>query len=399
MGLEELAKLSKSDFESNAKLRKSLRKCLKTNGFDIIAVESAAVTSDVSTDRSQDGSRINADDSSAITVTSDDEHTEVRVLEDDYSKHIFLAVDTDRPESESESVGRGRGATGGGGIETKEVNEQEVYNSRKEKGEVDLIVRIPISEVAGDFRCYPGDVVVTTSSAASPTSVAIAALSAASVVPAASLSVRENHPYSDSGDMLKSSALVNGKHCETRVRVVEYGTFQGRPVTKVLLTPLTGRRHQLRVHMCCLGHPIVGDYTYNSRERDNNTEGGGGGEGEGEGEGERRGSCAPRMMLHAYKLRIPDVDPNILKRLLKRKRNTCEDVAIDKSVAVSAAVASFVNVGNGTQRRSSPAAITSNTALGTDTHDNEPALKYLIDVETTDPFPMVNGQLQLSIEA
>jgi 23S rRNA-/tRNA-specific pseudouridylate synthase len=26
---------------------------------------------------------------------------------------------------------------------------------------------------------------------------------------------------------------------------------------------LTGRRHQLRVHCLCLGHPIVGDVSYN----------------------------------------------------------------------------------------------------------------------------------------
>jgi hypothetical protein len=32
--------------------------------------------------------------------------------------------------------------------------------------------------------------------------------------------------------------------------------LQGHPVTKVLLMPLTGRRHQLRVHCLCLGHPI-----------------------------------------------------------------------------------------------------------------------------------------------
>ncbi len=32
--------------------------------------------------------------------------------------------------------------------------------------------------------------------------------------------------------------------------------------TRVLLTPLTGRSHQLRVHMLALGHPILGDPIY-----------------------------------------------------------------------------------------------------------------------------------------
>jgi len=39
-------------------------------------------------------------------------------------------------------------------------------------------------------------------------------------------------------------------------------------VTKVRYHPRTGRRHQLRVHSMSLGHPIVGDYTYNPQHRD-----------------------------------------------------------------------------------------------------------------------------------
>lgn len=33
-------------------------------------------------------------------------------------------------------------------------------------------------------------------------------------------------------------------------------------MTKVRLRLMTGRRHQLRVHCLCLGHPIIGDATY-----------------------------------------------------------------------------------------------------------------------------------------
>lgn len=33
-------------------------------------------------------------------------------------------------------------------------------------------------------------------------------------------------------------------------------------ITRLKLTPLTGRTHQLRVHMLALGHPIVGDALY-----------------------------------------------------------------------------------------------------------------------------------------
>jgi tRNA pseudouridine32 synthase/23S rRNA pseudouridine746 synthase len=33
-------------------------------------------------------------------------------------------------------------------------------------------------------------------------------------------------------------------------------------LTRVALMPLTGRSHQLRVHLLALGHPIVGDTLY-----------------------------------------------------------------------------------------------------------------------------------------
>ncbi|MEM6439223.1 MAG: RluA family pseudouridine synthase [Pseudomonadota bacterium] len=35
-----------------------------------------------------------------------------------------------------------------------------------------------------------------------------------------------------------------------------------RPATRFALTPLTGRSHQLRVHLAALGHPILGDALY-----------------------------------------------------------------------------------------------------------------------------------------
>jgi len=34
------------------------------------------------------------------------------------------------------------------------------------------------------------------------------------------------------------------------------------PVTLALMKPITGRRHQLRVHSKAIGHPILGDWTY-----------------------------------------------------------------------------------------------------------------------------------------
>lgn len=58
-----------------------------------------------------------------------------------------------------------------------------------------------------------------------------------------------------------------GKKAVTEVFVLAHGYYQGQPVTKVLMKPISGRRHQLRIHARCLGHPIVGDFTYNPLQK------------------------------------------------------------------------------------------------------------------------------------
>ncbi|MCV2358796.1 pseudouridine synthase [Paucibacter sp. TC2R-5] len=70
-----------------------------------------------------------------------------------------------------------------------------------------------------------------------------------------------------------------GKASLTRYRVLSRCAQQ----TRVELEPVTGRTHQLRVHMLALGHPIIGDTLY-------------------------RGQAAPRMYLHARTLKLPDWD-------------------------------------------------------------------------------------------
>ncbi|XP_031847921.1 RNA pseudouridylate synthase domain-containing protein 1 isoform X3 [Nomia melanderi] len=47
---------------------------------------------------------------------------------------------------------------------------------------------------------------------------------------------------------------------------IEHGFRNGKPATKVLLCPETGRRHQLRVHCSYIGHTVIGDYTYSERK-------------------------------------------------------------------------------------------------------------------------------------
>ena len=73
--------------------------------------------------------------------------------------------------------------------------------------------------------------------------------------------------------------LSHGKPAQTRWKVLSYGYNK----TRLRLFPLTGRTHQLRVHMKSLGHVILGDefYAHGSAL-----------------------SAASRLLLHAEKLRF-----------------------------------------------------------------------------------------------
>ena len=53
-----------------------------------------------------------------------------------------------------------------------------------------------------------------------------------------------------------------GKKALTYWRVISIDERQGELSTLLELTPITGRSHQLRVHMLAIGHPILGDRLY-----------------------------------------------------------------------------------------------------------------------------------------
>ena len=59
---------------------------------------------------------------------------------------------------------------------------------------------------------------------------------------------------------LQKVCFEQGKAAHTRYRVMERDAYTQS--TRVLLEPVSGRTHQLRVHMLALGHPIVGDRLY-----------------------------------------------------------------------------------------------------------------------------------------
>lgn len=74
-----------------------------------------------------------------------------------------------------------------------------------------------------------------------------------------------------------------GKPSLTRWRVLARSPG-GSPTTRVELEPLTGRSHQLRVHLQAIGHPILGDDLYAPADVQ---------------------AMAPRLLLHAERLTLP----------------------------------------------------------------------------------------------
>ena len=68
--------------------------------------------------------------------------------------------------------------------------------------------------------------------------------------------------YDPSRPPLHIADPAHNKPALTHWEATENFQINGVPVTRVKLTPITGRSHQLRVHMQYLGHPIVGDTLY-----------------------------------------------------------------------------------------------------------------------------------------
>eukprot|EP01031_Cornospumella_fuschlensis_P026730 gene26730-32299_t len=120
-----------------------------------------------------------------------------------------------------------------------------------------LVIRVPVAELDGDFRMEPG---------------------------------HDDNP---------------GKPCETELTVLEYATYQGEDVTKVLMRPRTGRRHQLRIHSLVLGHPIVGDVTYQQQHQRAIRSQATSADQSSDDDNAWTYTRAERMMLHAHSLKIP----------------------------------------------------------------------------------------------
>jgi tRNA pseudouridine32 synthase / 23S rRNA pseudouridine746 synthase len=80
---------------------------------------------------------------------------------------------------------------------------------------------------------------------------------------------------------LRKIDTAQGQAASTELRLLRSDTI--RHASLVELTPLTGRTHQLRVHMQAIGHPILGDAWYAPPEVQ---------------------AQAPRLLLHARNLTL-----------------------------------------------------------------------------------------------
>ena len=84
---------------------------------------------------------------------------------------------------------------------------------------------------------------------------------------------------------------AHGKPSQTRWRSLAFDSATNS--TRVELEPVTGRSHQLRVHLQALGHPILGDALYAP---------------------EAVRTQAPRLLLHACALRLTHPESGELMR-------------------------------------------------------------------------------------
>ncbi len=83
----------------------------------------------------------------------------------------------------------------------------------------------------------------------------------------------------------KKMAVVdrNGKVAVTKYELMEYGKVDGYPISLMRVNILTGRTHQIRVHMSSIKLPVLGDTLYGGDKK----------------------LQVSRQMLHAWKIVIP----------------------------------------------------------------------------------------------
>jgi 23S rRNA pseudouridine1911/1915/1917 synthase len=86
----------------------------------------------------------------------------------------------------------------------------------------------------------------------------------------------------DTADRRLVVVRPDGQACETRYETLATVETAADLVSALRCVPVTGRTHQIRVHLSASGWPIAGDRVYG-----------------------RRGEDVPRQALHAWRIRLP----------------------------------------------------------------------------------------------
>ena len=81
----------------------------------------------------------------------------------------------------------------------------------------------------------------------------------------------------------------DSKPSQTQINVLQKFELNGQKVSLIEAKPLTGRTHQIRVHLASIGHPLLGDDKYNPNVA-------------------KGDKSVRRFCLHAYQLAIPEYD-------------------------------------------------------------------------------------------
>ncbi len=80
---------------------------------------------------------------------------------------------------------------------------------------------------------------------------------------------------------------INGKQAITKYKLIK--EYQDQDMSLIELNPLTGRTHQIRVHLKEIGHPIIGDFKYGNKNTNFDSL-----------------SLKKRLYLHSLKVQLPN---------------------------------------------------------------------------------------------
>lgn len=103
----------------------------------------------------------------------------------------------------------------------------------------------------------------------------------------------------------KHAGADNPAYIETKYEPIQYGIFQGMEFTLLKVKLITGKTHQIRAHLCSVGHPIIGDGKYGNKPVNDRL---------------RKEFGLKHQLLHAYEMCFPDrkTEPELSEKLEKR---------------------------------------------------------------------------------